>query len=224
MFTTLKTLFVGANARAEDQIRDRFALDLIDQKIRETDAQQRAAKATLATLIQRQRSEQRLLDALSARIATMTTRAQEALKGDRADLANQAAQAIAQMENEAQLRQATLDRLDAQSTRLRASVEAAHRRIIDLKQGAISARAIRRERQMQSRLHTTTGGPSSADEAEELIARVMGRDDPFEQSEILSEINADLNHDTLDDRMAAQGFGPATKVTANDVLDRLKAD
>ena len=32
MFITLKTLFTGASARAEDQIKDRFAIELIDQK------------------------------------------------------------------------------------------------------------------------------------------------------------------------------------------------
>ncbi len=224
MLTTFKTLFIGANARAEEQVRDHFALELIDQKIRETEAQLRAAKATLATLVQRQRSEKRLYEALEARIATMTVRAREALAANRQELTAQAAEAIATMENEARLRADTLDRLETQATRLRTSVEAAHRRIIDLKQGAITARAIRREQQMQSRLRTTIASTSSADEAQELIARVIGKDDPFEHSQILSEINADLNHNSLDDSMAAQGFGPATKVTARDVLDRLKND
>ena len=222
MLTTLKTLFTGANARAEDRVRDTFALELIDQKIRETETQLKAAKATLATLVQRQRSEQRLYEAVTARVETMLTRTKAALEEGRQDMAAQAAEAIATMENEAQLRQDTLDRLEMQITRLRASVEAAHRRIIDLKQGAITAKAMRREQQMQSRLNSTISSTSSADEAEELIAKVVGKDDPFEQSQILAEINADLNHNTLEDRMAAQGFGPATKVTAQDVLSRLK--
>lgn len=221
MLRTFRTLFIGANARAEDRVKDAFALELIDQKIRETEAQLKAAKGTLASLMQRQRSEKRLADALSGRIMTMTTRAREALDADREDMAQQAAEAVATMENESRLRHETLDRLEVQATRLRSSVEAGHRRIIDLKQGAISARAIRREQQMQGRLRSTIGNTSSADEAEELIAKVVGKDDPFEGAQILSEINADLNHDSLDDKMAAQGFGPATKTTAKDVLERL---
>lgn len=222
MLTTLKTLFTGANARAEERVRDTFALELIDQKIRETEAQLKAAKATLASLMQRERSEQRLYDAVTGRIETMLTRTKEALKEGRDDMAAQAAEAIATMENEAQLRKDTLSRLEMQITRLKTSVGAAHRRIIDLKQGAITAKAMRREQQMQSRLNSTIASTSSADEAEELIAKVIGKDDPFEQSQILAEINDDLNHNTLEDRMAAQGFGPATKVTAQDVLNRLK--
>lgn len=222
MFEILRTLTIGANARAEEQVKDAFAIELIDQKIRESEAQLKAAKGTLASLVQRQRSERRLLDALNARISSMTVRASEAMDAGRDDLALQAAEAIATMENEAQLRQGTVDRLEEKVIRLRSSVEAAHRRLIDLKQGAVSARAIRREQQMQGRLRTTIANTAAADEAEELIARVVGRDDPFEQSQILAGIEADLNHTALDDRMAAQGFGPATKITAEQVLDRLK--
>ena len=85
----------------------------------------------------------------------MTQRATEALAAGRDDMARQAAESIASMENEARLRQDTVDRLETQVTRLRGSVEAAHRRLIDLKQGAITARAIRREQQMQGALRTT---------------------------------------------------------------------
>lgn len=222
MLTTLKTLMAGANARAEQTVKDTFAIELIDQKIRESETQLKAAKATLASLMQRQRSEKRLLEALTARIDTMTVRATEALQAERDDLARQAADAIASMENEMQLREETVNRLETQVTRLRTSVETAHRRVIDLKQGAVTARAIHREQQMQGKLKTTIGNTSAADEAEDLIARVVGRDDPFEQAEIMSGINADLSHSSLDDRMAACGFGPSTKVTADQVLDRLK--
>ena len=66
------------------------------------------------------------------------------------------------------------------------------------------------------------GWINSIEDADELIARVIGRDDPFEHAEILSDINGDLNHDNLGDRMADAGFGPATRATAATVLDRLK--
>lgn len=222
MFKTLSTLIAGVNARSEDRVRDAFAIELIDQKIREAENSLKAAKATLASLIQRQRSEARQRDALKNRIKDMMIRAQSALDDGRDDLAAEAAQAVAQMENELTLRTDTCDRLDQKVIRLRHSIEAGHRRIIDLKQGAIQARAVRREQAIQSRLNTTITTTSSTEEAEELIARVMGRDDPFEQSQILSEIDRDLGHETLRDRMADSGFGPATRTTADDVLSRLK--
>ncbi|MGH1576631.1 PspA/IM30 family protein [Planktotalea sp.] len=221
MISIMKTLFTGANARAEDRLKDTFALELIDQKIRETETQLKAAKATLASLVQRQRSEQRQFDGLQTRIATMMERTREALDAERQDLASEAANAIATMENEATLRQQTLDRLEQQTLRLRTSVETSHRRIIDLKQGAISAKAIKREQCIQSGLRTTISRTSSADEAAELIAQVVGKDDPFEQSDILSEIDASLDHSSLEDRMASAGFGEASKTTGADILARL---
>ena len=46
MFKTLATLINGQNARAEDRVRDAFAIELIDQKIRESESSLRAAKST----------------------------------------------------------------------------------------------------------------------------------------------------------------------------------
>ncbi|MBQ1203828.1 MAG: PspA/IM30 family protein, partial [Loktanella sp.] len=196
MFKTLATLIQGQHARTEDRVRDAFAIELIDQKIRESEHSLRAAKATLASLIQRQRSEEKQHAGLKTRISDLTRRAQDALARDREDMATEAARAIAAMENELTLRADTLARLDQKVMRLRTSIEAGHRRIIDLKQGAIQARAVRREQDIQMRMHRSGVTPSSVDEAEELIARVLGRDDPFERSEILADINRDLDGGT----------------------------
>ncbi|MFU8825108.1 PspA/IM30 family protein [Yoonia sp.] len=223
MFKTLATLIHGQNARAEDRVRDAFAIELIDQKIRESDNSLRAAKATLASLIQRQRSEQKQHAGLKSRISDLTRRAQDALANDRDDLATEAARAIAGMENELALRADTLQRLDQKIMRLRSSIESGHRRIIDLKQGAIQARAVRREQDIQMQMHRSGVTTSSVDEAEELIARVLGRDDPFERTEILADINRDLDGGSIADRMADAGFGNATRSTPDDVLARLKA-
>ena len=67
------------------------------------------------------------------------------------------------------------------------------------------------------------GGDSPMDEAADLIAHVLKKDDPFEQSEILREIDSGLSHETVADRMAAEGFGASNKATALDVLTRLKS-
>ncbi len=99
MFKTLSTLIAGVNARSGDRVRDAFAIELIDQKIREAETSLKAAKATLASLIQRQRSEERQRDALKNRIEDMMGRAQDAMDQGREDLATEAAQAVAQMEN-----------------------------------------------------------------------------------------------------------------------------
>lgn len=222
MFRTLNTLLKGSNARTQERLRDHYAIDLIDQKIREAQGSLSAAKATLASLIMRHRSETRQLEALDKRVIDLTSRAKAALNDGRDDMAGEAAQAIAQMENESTLRAETSNRLEAKITRLRSSIEAANRRIVDLKQSAITAKAVQAEQKMQARLSPTLTSQNSFEEAEELIARVMGRDDPFEQGEVLQEINAELHSENIGEKLASNGYGPASKSTAADVLARLK--
>ena len=221
MFGTLRTLVNGANARAEEKVRDTYSIELIEQKIREANNGLSAAKATLVSLIQRSRAEGRQIEMLENRVKEMTGRTKAALKAGRDDMAAEAAQAIAEMENELTLRRETATRLETRIMRLRQSVETTNRRIIDLKQGAIAAKAVRQEQSIQKRLNTTLAGQSPINEAEDLIERVLSRDDPFEQSEILREIDQGLNREDIGDRLANAGFGPATKVTADDVLKRL---
>ncbi|MBO9464916.1 PspA/IM30 family protein [Tropicibacter sp. R15_0] len=223
MFATLKTLIAGESARQEEALRDRYSIELIDQKIREAEASLKSAKYSLASLIQRERSETRQVETLEAKLQDLTERATEALAADREDLATEAAQAIATMENELTLRRATLQRLETRILQLRQSVETAHRRIIDLKQGALAARAAKKEQAIQKRLNAHVAADSSFEEAEELIARVLQKDDPFEQGQILKEINDGLTQTDVADKLASEGFGKASKSTANDVLARLKS-
>jgi phage shock protein A len=224
MFATLRVLFDGERARAEDRLKDTYAVELIEQRIREAETNLSAAKLTLASLIQRMRSEERLAETLGTRIATLEGRAREALEAKREELAKEAAQSIADMENEREVRRNTIERLESRIGQLQGSVEAAHRRIIDLRQGAITARAVRREQAIQKRLNRTVASTSAADEAEALIKRVVDQDDPFEQSEILRGIDRQLSGESADEKLADAGFGDPNKVTAKSVLDRLKSD
>lgn len=223
MLATLRVLFDGERARTEDRLKDTYAVELIEQRIREAETGLSSAKLTLASLIQRRRSEQRLAETLGKRIKTLEGRAKEALEAKRESLAVEAAQSIADMENELRIRTETIDRLDTRIAQLQSSVEKAHRRIIDLKQGAITARAVRREQEIQKRLNHTFAGPSAADEAEALIKRVVDQDDPFEHSEILRGIDRQLLGESADEKLAEAGFGAPNRVTADTVLDRLKA-
>lgn len=223
MFETLRPLIAGANARAEAQVRDHFCIELIDQKIREAEASLKTAKFALAGLIQRERVESHQVAALRARVEDLTARAVQALDAGRETLAAEAAQAIADMENELDLRRGTVARLETRILQLRQSVETANRRLIDLKQGAIAARAAQREAEIQRRLGAHVARETAFEEAEALIQRALNRDDPFEQGQILREIHAGLNRTDMAGRMAEAGFGPATKSTAADVLARLKS-
>ncbi len=132
MFKTLSTLIAGANARAENRVRDAYAIALIDQKRRE---------------------------------------------------------AIARMENEPEIRHTMRDRRDRQVPRLRGSLHAGQRRIIDLTRGAIQARAVRRDQDVRGGFNATPLQTPAVQEAEEPIARVLGHADPLEQAQIRPKID-----------------------------------
>jgi phage shock protein A len=221
MFELLTTLIKGTNAKAVETATDIFAIDLITQKIREAEAGVNNAKQALASLIMRQRAEQKALDMLRTRKGTMEDRVRQALTAGNEALAMEGATALAQIENEETSRAETVARLNERVERLRGSVEKAHRRVIDLRQGAITARAIDVERKSQKRINKALGA-SAIEEAEALIRRVADQDDPLAQSDILEEIDSSLSHKTTEDKLAEAGFGPATKVRAEDILARLR--
>lgn len=224
MFRTLTTLVNGANARAEERVRDHYSIELIDQKIREAEASLKAAKFSLASLIQRERSEVRQVEALSNRISDLTSRAKLALGDGREDMATEAAGAIAQLENELVVRRTTVERLETRILKLRHSTQGASRRITDLKQSAIAARAAKKEADIQKHLGRHVSQDTAFEEAEDLIARVLNRDDPFEQTQILREIDEGLDRSDMTERLSDAGYGDPLKSTTADVMQRLRAD
>ncbi|GAB5445326.1 PspA/IM30 family protein [Gymnodinialimonas sp.] len=224
MFRTLTTLVNGANTRAEERVRDHYSIELIDQKIREAEASLKAAKFSLASLIQRERSEMRQVEALENRVTDLTSRAKLALADGREDMATEAAGAIAQLENELAVRRTTVERLETRILKLRHSVEGASRRITDLKQGAIAARAAKKEADIQRHLGRHVSQDTAFEEAEELIARVLNRDDPFEQTQILREIDEGLDRSDMTERLSDAGYGDPLKSTVADVMQRLRAN
>lgn len=223
MFQAVRTLIAGANAQANEHLTDRFAIDLLTQKIREAEDMLTNAKQTLASIIVRERTERSNLDAISGQIADLERRATSALKAGSDGLVVDAAAAIASLENERNLRTKTVAGLAERAQRMRVSIEKMHRRIIDLRQGAIQARAIDAEHKAQRSLNRTIGSSTSVREAEELLARILGRDDPLVETSVLDEIDEELGHSRIVDRLADAGFGAPLKIRADDVLLRLRA-
>ncbi|MEO0912223.1 MAG: PspA/IM30 family protein, partial [Pseudomonadota bacterium] len=139
MLRTLNTLMRGVAARQEEALTDRFAVDLLDQKVRECETNLKAAKATLAALISKQRTEERQLNAVKAQVSDLTQRAEEALQAGAEEMVLKAAQAIADLENEVATRQKCYDSVSARVERMKLSLERAHRRVLDLRQAATVA-------------------------------------------------------------------------------------
>ena len=122
------------------------------------------------------------------------------------------------------MRERTLAGAKERSERLRLAVEKTQRRIVDLRQGLITAQAIERERKSIAGLKGDVSAKSAIAEGEAVLQRLLDGADPVEQMEVLEEIESDLSGQSVFDRMSAAGFGKSDKVNAEEVLARLSAE
>ena len=171
MLGTLNAMLIGRS----DSVSDSVALTLIVQKIRETEADQRAAMGQMARAIQQQRTEVKLLDRLNARLADTTAQATNALRLGQDDLARVECSIIAALEQEHNYKINVLTTLEAEIHQLRTGVETCHRALLDLRQGHLRARALRREQAIRLRLGGGLRNYAPSQDAHALIARVMDR-------------------------------------------------
>jgi len=221
MFSLVKDLVAIAAWKQRDAVEEQNAAALIDLKIRQSEASLASAKNTLAALIVRQRTEKRTAEALARQMEDMEARAVAALKAGSEALAGKAAESIAEMENELAARRKQIAALEERVFRITTSVEKANRRLTGLRQGALLAKSAIAEREAQKRIERSLGSTTSFREAEELIARFTNDRDPFEEAEVLDEIDNRLGHGATREELAAAGFGAPTASNARQVLERL---
>lgn len=210
-----------ASFKANDALEQKHAIELIDLKIRDSEQSLSVAKSTLASIIMRQRNEAAAISRIKQQVADLENRAKAAIAAKNKNLSADAAQAIADLENERSNREQAHQSFSEKREKIQLSIEKAHRRIINLRQGANVAKATMAQQKAQTRLDRSIGNTSTFKEAEDLIARVAGQSDPFEESHVLDEIDEGLDQSNISNRLAEAGFGAPTRIRAEDVLARL---
>lgn len=223
MFSTLMTIVRGEAARSRDNLENRHAVVILEQKIREAETSHTRAKRELAGLILKSRNEERQLHALAARRDDLEARIESALKAELEELAREAAQMLARLENEDAARRKARDRTEMSIQRLRHMIDSGQSRLIDLKQGLITVKSVSAERVSHDELNGNFGGMAAMAEAENVLVRFLDQPDPLDEMEIMDELNAELNGDDLIDRLASAGCGDSTKNQAEDVLARIRS-
>ncbi|MEL6371996.1 MAG: PspA/IM30 family protein [Pseudomonadota bacterium] len=221
MWKTITTIILGKQNRAEERLIEGNATIIIEQKLREATSGHETAKRTLAALLARTKADQRLLDGVENRIRDLEARTRKAIEEGKDALAQDAAQVLADLENERTVRREALTRAEEKAARMRLAVERTERQLIDLKQGLITAKAIESERSSMKAIKGDLSANSAIREGEAVLQRLLASDDPVEEIEALEELEASLKGDNVVDRLAAEGCGPATKVRAEDILQRL---
>jgi phage shock protein A len=225
MFKTVFTLFRGSVAVAEEALEDRTALLILDQQMRDTAAALDRSKRALALAIAQDQQEGRRLEATNARIADLEVRASAALEGGREDLAREAAEAIAGLEADRDAALTARALFASEIARLKRYVTGAEARITELDRGrriARAAEAVRAAR--RGGIEASRPYEATLSEAEITLRRLRERQMESEAAdEALLELDAVSGPLSVAEKLAAQGFGPRMKSTADDVLARLKA-
>jgi phage shock protein A len=225
MFKTVLTLFRGSVAAAGEELKDRTALLILDQQMRDAGAAVDRSKRTLALAIAGDQQEGRRLEATNARIADLEVRATAALEGGREDLARKAAQAIANLEADRDAAMTARTLFASEIARLKRHVANAEARITELDRGRRLARAAEAVRSLRrSGIETARPYESTLPEAENTLRRLRERQMEAQAADdALIEIDAASGPSATAEKLAEQGFGPRMKSTADDVLARLKA-
>jgi phage shock protein A len=221
MLKTILTLLRGTVSAAENELADRGALVILDQQIRDAAAAIERSKRALAVAIAQDEAEARRLDKTLVRIADLEERAIAALNGGREDLATEAAEAIAVMEDDRDAILAARDTFGTETGQLRRTVVQAGRRLTELERGRRIAQAAELVRRLKS--GKSTAGLGALAEAEATLRRLRKRQAESVVADMaLQMLDADGSPATIADRLAAHGFGSTTHASATDVLNRLR--
>lgn len=225
MLKMLLTLARGGAASAAEKAADANALVILDQQLRDATASLERAKRSLALAIAQDRQEGQRLDAVNAQIADLEQRVVAALEGDEGDLARRGAEAIASLEADRDAALTARRLFAGEIERLRAHVSQAEGRIAAVDRGRRIARAAESVRDLRrGRIDPARPYEATLSEAETTLNRLRQRQmEAVAAEEALDEIDASVAPARAAEHLAAAGFGPKLKTTADDVLARLKS-
>jgi phage shock protein A len=225
MFKTVLTLFRGSVAATGEELEDRTALLILDQQMRDSATAVERAKRALALAIAQDQQEGRRLDAIKTQIADLEVRAIAALDGERADLANDAAESIASLEADRDAAITARALFTAEIARLKRQVASAEKRITELDRGRRIARASEAVRGLRrGGVEAARPYEATLPEAEKTLKRLRERQQEAQAADdVLADIDTASGPLATAEKLAEQGFGPRLRPTAEDVLARLKA-
>ena len=224
MLKMFLTFVRGGAAVAEERFADRNALVILDQQMRDAAGAFERAKKALAVAIAQDRQETERLAAGQARISDLESRVAAALLAGDEGLAREGAEAIAALEADRGAAASAQALFAAEILRLRRHVAQAQARIAELDRGRRLARASEAVRQMrQGRIEPGPAHEATLTEAEQTLKRLRERQVEAEAAETALDELDGAAAASVTEKLAAKGFGPRLRTTAEDVLERLRS-
>ena len=220
---TLSLLMRGAIADNAQALHDANAVTILRQQIRDAAGALATARRELAVAMAYHAAEARALDAIGARIETLSDGARRALADGREDLGSEAAVHIAALEDERSDRRAAAARFAAEIERLKRLVGQGGERLRDLDRGLQTARtteALRRAGLEGRRVTALSAG--ALGEAERTLARLReAQAAEADAAEALAGLEAEAASG-IEAALDAGGYG-RPRTDPRTVLDRLRA-
>jgi phage shock protein A len=225
MYKTFITLLRGRAAEVHKEVADRNALALLDQQIRDATASLDRARKALAIAIGQDRQEAARLQATMGEIAQLETRVTAAIEAESDALAREGAEAIARLEADREASMSARHLFEREIVRLKAHVSQAEQRLTAVDRGRRIARASEAVRSLRGgRIETSSPYQATLSDAEATLTRLRERQaDAASAEDVFDDLTSVKGPADISERLAAEGFGPRLRASADDVLERLKS-
>lgn len=222
MFKLFITLIKGKLLESSTALSDENALPVLSLQIREAAQDVERARKAVALAIAQEREEREAATSLQAKIGAVEARALAALEAGKDDLVREAAEVIAQMENDLAVTQQALRDMTPTVETLKQRVRQAEMRLVAVQRG--NRLAIARNSTARLQRFVPGTGPERLQAAEETLARLESRqrNDAY-AAEAYETLRMDRKPEQTLERLAAAGCGAPLTTTTDAVITRLKA-
>lgn len=222
MYKQVFTLLRGGAHEAAEQFTDANALPILRQQIRDSAKSIQASKHAIAAAMAQYRAEVDHQQSIATKMADLETRALAAIKNDNDDLAQEAAEVLANLEEENETSLAAQKLFRNQISALKTQLREAQSILRELRRGERLAAASHSTRGFNSR--SSSCNNSSLTDARETLNRLQARQLQHQRKvEAMAELNRTANPDSITEKLADAGCGKPVRKSADDVLDRLRS-
>lgn len=217
VFSKLFTLFRGATHDGVQAINDKKAMVILDQEIRDAQADQDSATDALTGIIAKRKLQGESIAALTSDIESLTQKAIKAQGQGNQELALEIAAVIGQKTQTRDSEQKVYDQYAATEEKFRQTVKTSATRIQSARQQADIAKARDSIQQAQKNVLSSTGKTTGGlNNAMESLERIRQRQDETDAKfEARQSLDDDLNGNSLEQKMKDAGLSDDKYDAAN---------
>ncbi|MBV1787414.1 PspA/IM30 family protein [Marinobacterium sp. D7] len=223
VFKKLLTALKGHATTAAEAVADNQALVILDQEIRETEAEIRKSEQALTSIVAKEKLSQQKVAALQDAIAEHEGYAVAAMDKGNESLALEVAEKIAEFEEQLQTEQGFLDQVTASIVQLRKDLKSSKNALRLMKQQVDTVKAtasVQKAQESLSSRHLNTDAKMRT--AYESLERIQTKQQHrAAEIDAAREMASAENGDDLKAKLSQAGIGGSTG-SANDILARLK--